>query len=146
MKLFEVCPNVFFFNFVILLYGTNSSSKCKMYILFVLFGIARAKWSTYLSISFFIKCFHPNVMVSGSLLIMTVRNSEERLYIFILNLLLSWMLLNISKYFKGLMLVASKLCSNRLKSCDSFPQCISTVSTKFILTLFVELKLKVSYY
>ena len=66
----------FFFNFVILPYGTDSSSKCKIYIIFVLFGIARAKWSTYLSVSFFIKCFHPNVVVSGSLLIMTVRNSE----------------------------------------------------------------------
>ena len=49
------------FNFTVFHYGANSSSQCKRYIVFVMFGMARVKWKTSLSISFFIKYVHQNV-------------------------------------------------------------------------------------
>ena len=40
--------------FALLHYGENLSSKCKMYVVFALFGLARVKWNISLTIDVFI--------------------------------------------------------------------------------------------
>ena len=61
IKLFEVSPSVFS-NFAVFHYVVNSSDKCKMYIVFALFGVTGVKWNAYPSICFFINNVHPNVV------------------------------------------------------------------------------------
>ena len=62
IQVFEVRPNIFFFNITAFRNGANSSGMCKRYIVFAFFGVTRVTCNKSPSMSFFVKYVHPNAI------------------------------------------------------------------------------------